>query len=238
VITERSPQSPQSPEAATTRAIPRTGFALRRGLQVLGIGTAVLFVVLLAYGVVAQSPSTRIDDNLARGRAVAAPAFELAVLQDGSLGPTLGARLAGVLSHGQLGPRQVRGVPFVLNFWASWCDPCRQEAPLLERTWRDQARPRGVLFLGLDMQDVTSDGVRFLRTFGTDYPSVRDPTNDVARSYGATGVPETFFIDRRGEVVAHVIGVATAAQLRDGIGAAIDGEVLAARRGGAERPSR
>jgi len=210
----------------------------RHAVRILAIVVSVLLIVLLAYGVIAQSPSTRIDDSLARGEAVPATSFELSVLQRGSLGPTLGPRLASVVQAGRLGSRQLRGVPFVLNFWASWCDPCRQEAPLLERTWREEARQRGLLFLGLDMQDVTSDGLQFLRSYQSDYLNIRDPTNDVARSYGATGVPETFFVDRRGRVVGHVIGVTSMAQLRDGIAAALEGRVVAARRGGPERPSR
>ena len=160
------------------------------------------------------------------------------MLQRGSLGPVLGPRLALGLGAGRLGPRELRGVPFVLDLWASWCDPCRPEAPLLERTWQAAARPRGVLFGGLDMQDITSDGLRFLRTFGIDYLNVRDPTNDVARSFGSTGVPETFFIDRRERVVGHVSGVTDSAQLRDGITAAVERQVVAARRGRPERPSR
>jgi len=81
------------------------------------------------------------------------------------------------------------------------------DAPLLERVWRTLGRPRRTLFLGLDQQDVTGDALSFLRSYGVDYPSVRDPENDVPRSYGATGVPETFFISASGEVVDHVIGV-------------------------------
>ena len=75
-------------------------------------------------------------------------------------------------------------------------------------------RPHRTLFLGLDQQDVTGDALSFLRSYGVDYPSVREPGNEVPRRYGATGVPETFFISARGYVVDHVTGVISAGQLR------------------------
>ncbi len=95
-----------------------------------------------------------------------------------------------------------------------------------------------MLFVGLDMQDVTEDARTFTRHFNIDYLNIRDPTNDVARHYGATGVPETFFISARGDVVNHVIGVVSTAQLQAGIAAAVAGRPHAARQGGAQRPTR
>ena len=103
-------------------------------------------------------------------------------------------------------------MPVVLNMWASWCSPCREEAGRLERGWR-AAGPRGVLFLGLDIQDLRGDARPSSREYGATYPSVRDPGRDVANDYGATGIPETYFIDRQGRVVAHVIGVVSTRQL-------------------------
>ncbi len=201
----------------------------------LSAAAAGLLVALLAFGVIAQSPSAQIDQSLAAGHPASAPAFTLAVLQRGSLGPELTARLAPALAAGRLGTRDLRGIPVVLNIWASWCDPCRQEAPLLERAWRAAGRPRGVLFLGLDMQDATTDAHAFLRQFHIDYLNVRDPSNDVPVRYGATGVPETFFIDRKGMIVGHVIGVTNPAQLRAGMAAALTGRVVGSRQGGARR---
>jgi len=208
----------------------------------LGAGLALivvsLLIGLLAFGVSAQSPNTTIDDSLARGRAAPAPAFDLAILQHGNPGPILQQRLAPVLARGRLTTRELRGTPVLLNTWASWCDPCRQEAPLLERAWRTLGRSQGTLFLGLDQQDVTTDARAFMRSYGVDYPNVRDPGDDVPRSYGATGVPETYFISARGEVVDHVIGIVSARDLRAGISAAGRGEPLGVRSGGARRLSR
>jgi cytochrome c biogenesis protein CcmG/thiol:disulfide interchange protein DsbE len=202
------------------------------------IGAAALFIALLSFGVLAQSPNTAIDDSLARGRPAPAPAFVLAVLQRGELGAAFSSRLASAFADGRLGIRELRGTPVVLNIWASWCDPCKQEAPLLERMWRTEARSRGTLFLGLDQQDTTGDARAFTRAHSVDYPNVRDPENDVPRSYGATGIPETYFISARGEVVDHVIGVISPRELRDGIAAARSGRPLGVRSGGARRPSR
>lgn len=225
-----------------TGADAASGDPERRGpLRLLGIGLAIviggLFVVLLIFGLLSKSANTNIDDSLARKQAVAVPPFRLAVLQHGALGGPLTSKLTRALTDGQVSQTELRGVPYVLNFWASWCVPCRTEAPQLERQWR-QARREGVLFVGLNMQDVTDDARAFLSGFRIDYLNIRDPTNDTARQYGVTGVPETFFISRRGKVVGHIIGVATAADLRNGIAAASAGHLQTARQGGARKPTR
>lgn len=194
-------------------------------------------VGLLLYGVIARSPNTTIDDSLSRGRAPLAPDFTLAVLQRGTLGPALTRSLRPALADGKLSLRELRGQRVVLNFWASWCPPCRQEAPLLERTWR-AARRQGVLFVGLDMQDITQDARDFMREFRIDYLNIRDPSNPIALRYGVTGLPETYFITPSGRVVSHVIGVSTANDLRAGIAATATGRPVGARRAGAQRPTR
>ena len=194
-------------------------------------------LALLFYGLTTASPDTTIDDALANARAVPAPAYDLAVLREGALGSRLSGALRPTLTDDRVSDRELRGRPYVLNFWASWCVPCREEAPRLERSWR-QERRNDMLFVGLDMQDITGDAERFMDTFDVDYLNIRDPNNDVARRYGVTGVPETFFISANGEVVGHVIGVATAAQLDAGIAAARAGRPQPAREGGARKPTR
>jgi cytochrome c biogenesis protein CcmG/thiol:disulfide interchange protein DsbE len=207
-------------------------------LRGLAASVPVGLLALLIYGVMAQSPNTSIDDALSRGQTTVAPAFRLDVLQTGSLGTPLQPRLAGVFARPAVALSELRGTPVVLNFWASWCVPCQEEAPTLERAWRQQARPRGVVFLGLDMQDATPDAHRFMRHYAIDYPNIRDPTNDVARTYGVTGVPETFFISASGQIVAHVIGASSTAQLTAGINAALAGHAQQAHQGGEQRPLR
>ena len=205
---------------------------LRLGVRALGVALAVAFVALLGYGLLSRSPDTTIDDSLAAARPAPAPSFELPVL----LAPRPVRGLQPALDGGRVSLRELRGRPVVLNLWASWCLPCREEAPLLEQAWRRQG-PDGAVFVGLDQQDVTGDALAFLRELDVTYLNVRDRGNDVARSYGATGLPETFFISRRGAVVGHVIGVVSADQLRRGIDAARSGRTLGVRDGGQRRPA-
>ena len=109
------------------------------------------------------------------------------------------------------------GRPVVVNFWASWCGPCKKEAPLLEsasRRWRSQ----GVVVLGVDEEDFASDARRFMRRFGVTYPNVRDGSGDLRDRYGLIGYPETFFIRREGRIVGHIAGpIDEASEIDEGI---------------------
>jgi cytochrome c biogenesis protein CcmG/thiol:disulfide interchange protein DsbE len=203
----------------------------------LGVAAVVCLVALLGYALVAQSPDTTIDSRLATGRSAAAPGFALKVLQPGTLGGRLATRMRPALADGRISLSELRGLPVVLNFWASWCPPCRTEAPLLERSW-EAARPAGVLFVGLNMQDVTGDARDFLHSFHTSYLNVRDPTDDVSRRWGVTGLPETFFISAQGRVVDHVIGAVSPSQLAQGMTAARSGRPRGAQQGGARQSTR
>jgi cytochrome c biogenesis protein CcmG, thiol:disulfide interchange protein DsbE len=196
-----------------------------------------LFLALLAYGLTATGPQTGIDDGLAEGQAVPAPGFELPVLQAGSPGARLKEVVGSAASDGRVALSELRGTPVVLNFWASWCTPCREEAPLLEQGWRD-GRRRGVAFVGLNMQDLTGDARAFMGEFDNTYLNVRDQGNAVALEWGVTGLPETFFIAANGYVVAHVIGAVSAEQLEHGIAAAENGRPLGALEGGERREVR
>jgi len=168
-------------------------------------------VALLVVGLRAKQTSTGLDDAIVTGQPRPAPAFSLPLLANGeALGRRDGAPLALT---------DLRGRPVVLNFWASWCEPCKAEAPRLEATWRAH-RATGAVVLGVDVQDLRDDALDFMRRFGQTYPSVRDGGDDTYRAYGLTGLPETFFIDRAGRVRAHVIGEVSARQLEDGLAVA------------------
>ena len=98
-----------------------------------------------------------------------------------------------------------RGKAVVLNFWASWCIPCREEAPLLEAAWQ-ALKNRDVVVLGVNIQDTQEAAKAFIRDFRQTFPNGRDATGKITIDYGVYGIPETFFIDRQGRITAKVIG--------------------------------
>lgn len=214
--------------------LPGQTFLVRTGKLATGLGLLVL-IALLVYGLTSKATDKSIDQALTEQRPVAAPGFDLDLFAIGAPPTSLEERLLAVATDDRIGLEDLRGGPVVLNFWASWCDPCREEAPLLQRSW-ERWGPRGVLFVGLNMQDLTDDARGFLDEFSVDYPTIRDPGKSVAADYGLTGIPETFFIDARGQVVAHVIGVLTEEQLAIGIEAARTGRVEGTFAGGDSRP--
>ena len=102
-----------------------------------------------------------------------------------------------------------RGRVVVVNFWASWCHPaCYEEAPVLERNWRAY-RERGVVVLGVDIQDKAEAAKKFIADFSLTFPNALDSGGKVSVDYGVYGVPETFFIDRRGRIRAKHVGAVT-----------------------------
>jgi cytochrome c biogenesis protein CcmG/thiol:disulfide interchange protein DsbE len=105
-----------------------------------------------------------------------------------------------------------RGKVVVVNFYASWCSPCAEEADALVQTWQTY-QDRGVQFFGIAYKDAASKAQGFLEGFGAGYPSTAEPGNRTARAYGVTGVPETYVIDQQGNLVQHYIGPVTQAEL-------------------------
>lgn len=105
-----------------------------------------------------------------------------------------------------------RGSVVLVNFWASWCPPCQDEARSLEAGWQAY-RGRGIVFVGVDVWDKESDARSFLDRFGVTFPNGLD-TSATTVEYGVTGIPETFAIDREGRLVRHWIGPMDASQLR------------------------
>jgi cytochrome c biogenesis protein CcmG/thiol:disulfide interchange protein DsbE len=220
-------------EQANVRPIPR-----RVGIgRLLVIGAVVLFLGLLAYGLAKKSPDDTIDNRLAEGRSAAAPAFSLELLTAGKVPAARREAIASAAADGKVALDELRGIPVVLNFWASWCDPCADESPVLERGWQRWKR-RDVLFLGLDMQDLHEDARSFLSELGVTYPSLRDSGKKTSKRYGATGIPETYFISANGRVVAHVVGAVSAQQLDSGVAAARADRPVGREIGGARRPPR
>ena len=111
---------------------------------------------------------------------------------------------------------QLKGRPAVINFWASWCGPCKEETPLLERTWQ-RWRDRDVVFVGVNVKDFRGDALEFLREYDVTYPNVYDGKGWTVGRFGVTGFPETYFIDAAGRVVYRVAGPVDESDLATGI---------------------
>lgn len=97
----------------------------------------------------------------------------------------------------------LKGKPIVLNFWASWCQPCKEELPLLENAWKQmQAQKKNIVFLGIDFQESNSDASNFLLQHGITYLAGLDTDGSIANKYGVSSLPQTIFIDRNGTVTS------------------------------------
>jgi len=132
-----------------------------------------------------------------------------ASLQVGSPVPEVGLT---TFDGGSISLAAQRGRVVVINFFASWCPPCREEAADIQQTWRDYEQ-QGVQFYGIAYRNVASQAQTFLDEFGVTYPSAIDPGDRIARAYGVTGVPETFVIDQQGLLVRHFPGPVTGEEL-------------------------
>jgi cytochrome c biogenesis protein CcmG, thiol:disulfide interchange protein DsbE len=158
---------------------------LLRPIPIAVVCSVAALLALLGYGLAASKPDRGIDRALARGERKPAPALELPRLRGGGRG--------SLASY--------RGKVVLLNVWASWCQPCRQESPLLERWHRRMLRQGGTV-LGVDVLDVTGDALDFVRHYRLTYPQLRDKGGDTLSRYGVVAYPESFVIDRRGRIAA------------------------------------
>lgn len=107
---------------------------------------------------------------------------------------------------------EYRGQPLVVNFWASWCHPCRTEFPLFEDA-RERYADRGLEVLGIVHDDIASDARGFAEARGTDWPLLLDDDDTVSKMFGVTSIPQTFFIARDGTLVSHVYGLTSGRDL-------------------------
>jgi cytochrome c biogenesis protein CcmG, thiol:disulfide interchange protein DsbE len=149
--------------------------------QVVAVGVVAALIGLLGWKVLQDD-----EGNASIGRA--APGFVLPGLFDGK----------------PVSLAAYRGKPVVINFFASWCLPCKDEAPVLEQTWKEH-RGDGLVVLGIDAQDFRGDGRRFVKRFGLTYPVVYDGKGSTLGRYGLTGFPETYFVGRDGTIVAEKV---------------------------------
>ncbi len=161
-------------------------------------GTLALFGAL-AYGLENRSPAT--------GRS--------GIMRVGKPAPDFAMRLLG--EAGETGDEfrlaDAAGTPLVINFWASWCPPCRDESPAFERQWRLRRDDGGILFVGVNTQDAVEDGEAYIREFGLSFPNGRDPNGRITVDYGVIGLPVTFFVDASGIVRGRKVGAITEDEL-------------------------
>ncbi|MBX5441881.1 MAG: TlpA family protein disulfide reductase [Solirubrobacteraceae bacterium] len=174
----------------------------RSAVPFVAILAVAALVGLLVYGVAANGEDTTIDEAVAKQEYPQAPSLPL---------PVLGG-------DGERSPADYAGQVVVLNFWASWCDPCRDEAPVLEAAQKRLEASGDGTVLGVTYRDATSDSLAFMEEYGLTYPSLRDVDGRLAAEYGTRALPETFVIDRRGRIVAVSRGTVD----QDFIDAAID----------------
>jgi cytochrome c biogenesis protein CcmG/thiol:disulfide interchange protein DsbE len=163
-----------------------TGRLQRVGQAIALVGVATLLALLVWK--VAFDNEEGAADKLAKGELVHAPAFSLDRLD----------------RDGTLSLASLRGKPLVVNFWASWCGPCKDEAPVLQQTY-ERYRAQGLVVLGVDVKDFREDARRFMRRYGITYPVVYDGKGSTIGRWGIQGYPETFFVDRTGKLVGERI---------------------------------
>jgi cytochrome c biogenesis protein CcmG/thiol:disulfide interchange protein DsbE len=112
----------------------------------------------------------------------------------------------------------LRGKPSAVNFWASWCDPCRKETPELERLYRSLHGEAQLI--GVDYSDARDSAEAFIREFGVTYPVLRDPDGQVGDRYGVTGLPTTAILNSKGQIVQLLRGPQTEDSVREALSAA------------------
>jgi cytochrome c biogenesis protein CcmG/thiol:disulfide interchange protein DsbE len=172
--------------------------------QIVVIAVVLLLIGLFAYGLLFRKEAPRPSSGTA-------PDFTLSLFPDYQSGYGDQVRLA-----------DLRGKVVVLNFWASWCDPCKEEAALLQNV-SDAYADRGVIFLGADYLDQEPAALRYLQEFGVTYPNGPDLGSQIARRYRIQGVPETFFITPDGAIDWFKIGPLSQSELQGCLDTLLDG---------------
>ncbi|MGH3338804.1 MAG: TlpA family protein disulfide reductase, partial [Propionibacteriaceae bacterium] len=186
--------------------------SLRRFLQLCALVLIAALIALLVNATLNRGAGPRLVADVNSGARPLAPTFELPVVWPHT--DTWPSELRAALADDTVSLRELRGWPVVLNFWASWCSPCKAEAPRLNAAAREHMGE--VVLLGVDVQDFESDARRFSERYQTNYVSVRDGGDSTYSAYGLTGLPETYFLDRSGRVVEHIVGEVSSGELEAG----------------------
>lgn len=150
--------------------------------SIIAVLVAVAIVALLVFGLLSKG-----DSRLAVGESAPSPTL-----------PKLDESGSGSLD-------EYRGQWVLVNFWASWCEPCRDEAPALEKFQREHGG-KTFTVVGIDTQDLSDDGVKFAKQFGLTYPQLHDGNGDNSHEFGTTGVPENFLLEPNGKLAWDLAG--------------------------------
>jgi cytochrome c biogenesis protein CcmG, thiol:disulfide interchange protein DsbE len=172
--------------------------------QGVAIGLVALLFILLVWALVTEEGGD-LAGSANRGDLPDAPEFAL-------------ERLDG---EGTLALSSLDGKAVLVNFWASWCLPCKEEAPFLEELWRAN-RDRGLVVVGYDAKDFRVDARRFAKRFDLTFPIVFDGPGDSLDEWGVTGFPETFVLDRQGRVLQAFVGDVTSDEDKRELRAAVE----------------
>jgi cytochrome c biogenesis protein CcmG/thiol:disulfide interchange protein DsbE len=170
-----------------------------RGVQALALVVVAALLGLLIWRVVHESSGGRLVQEIASGKKPQAPEFHLRPLWQRTAGAS--PRLRAAIRRGTVTRADLLGRTTVVNVFASWCIPCRDEAPVLAAASRRSAG--SVQFVAFDYQDFDQDGRSFLRRYGNDFVALHDGDGHVSQRWGVTGVPETYVLDASGRLVAH-----------------------------------
>ena len=194
-----APSGSPAPASGDAPRAPRPGWVPYAAVGLVAL-TVVVLLALFVWGLARKEGgfagfAVNTVGQLGRLQPGPAPDFEVRLLSGGAF------RLS-----------EQRGKLVLVNFWASWCPPCRDEAPTLERAWQ-RYRGRGVVLVGLDVWDGEQDARDFLRRFGVTYPNGPDTDGSAAIGYGLTGIPETYFIRPDGTMARHWVGPLTDQQI-------------------------
>ncbi|MCY4087207.1 MAG: TlpA disulfide reductase family protein [Actinomycetia bacterium] len=165
------------------------GRRTKLGLQLAVVATIGLVVLLLGWRLVGIDRGRHIPSDIAQGKRPATPDFVLPRLDQ----------------EGMLQLSSLRGTTVILNFWASWCAPCRDEASVLQAAWK-RYEAENVVVLGINTEDLSGDARDFIERFGLTYPNVRDVDGRTPIDFGLSAVPETYVVNAQGRLVHHVLG--------------------------------
>jgi thiol-disulfide isomerase/thioredoxin len=173
----------------------------RRLLTLTAVLIFASFISLLTYGLLSAGSTGTLARDIAEGKRPRVPSINLALLYPPRRGWQ--QRDRGILADSRVQTSELLQVPTLINFWASWCVPCGQEAAVLEQAAAGHPRVR---FIGINVRDGNYDALAFLRHYQTSYPNVDDPSDQAWRAFQLTGVPESFLIDATGHVAYHQNG--------------------------------